>query len=149
LSTPNPQDLTEAIRAALAAGNKIAAIKLYREQTGLGLAEAKQAVERMESQFRQSAAPDVTLPPTNPPSRNQAGAIKEAILAGEKITAIKLYRAQYTTGLAETKRAVEEMEAQLRLASPELFTRPPASKGCLVLVPLLALVGAATWKLLA
>jgi large subunit ribosomal protein L7/L12 len=38
----------EAIRGALAAGNKIAAIKLYRKASGLGLAEAKAAVESME-----------------------------------------------------------------------------------------------------
>jgi len=31
-------------------GRKIAAIKLYREQTGLGLAAAKQDVERMAEQ---------------------------------------------------------------------------------------------------
>lgn len=37
----------EAVQAALAAGNKIEAIKLLREATGLGLAEAKDAVERM------------------------------------------------------------------------------------------------------
>lgn len=38
----------EAIRAALGSGNKIMAIKLYRAATGLGLAEAKAAVEAME-----------------------------------------------------------------------------------------------------
>lgn len=37
------------IRAELARGNKIAAIKLMRAATGLGLAEAKQAVEAMAS----------------------------------------------------------------------------------------------------
>jgi hypothetical protein len=35
------------VRAALAAGNKIEAIKLVRAATGLGLAEAKEMVERM------------------------------------------------------------------------------------------------------
>ena len=35
------------IEAALAQGNKIAAIKLLREATGLGLKESKDAVERM------------------------------------------------------------------------------------------------------
>jgi hypothetical protein len=35
------------IRGEIARGNKIAAIKLMREATGLGLAEAKQAVEAM------------------------------------------------------------------------------------------------------
>lgn len=38
----------EAIRGALAAGNRIMAIKLYREATGVGLAEAKAAVEAMD-----------------------------------------------------------------------------------------------------
>jgi ribosomal protein L7/L12 len=34
-------------RALLQAGNKIEAIKVYREMTGAGLAEAKAAVERL------------------------------------------------------------------------------------------------------
>lgn len=34
------------IRDLIAAGKKLAAIKLYRERTGAGLAEAKDAVER-------------------------------------------------------------------------------------------------------
>jgi len=34
------------IQEALRSGNKIEAIKLYREVTGLGLAEAKEAIER-------------------------------------------------------------------------------------------------------
>ena len=38
----------QAIVAALQAGNKIEAIKLCREATGLGLAEAKDFVERLE-----------------------------------------------------------------------------------------------------
>ena len=33
---------------ALRRGNKIEAIKIYRELTGVGLAEAKQAIERTE-----------------------------------------------------------------------------------------------------
>lgn len=37
----------EAVQAEIAAGNKIEAIKLLREATGLGLKEAKDAVERM------------------------------------------------------------------------------------------------------
>ena len=37
-----------AIADALRGGNKIEAIKIYRELTGVGLAEAKQAIERAE-----------------------------------------------------------------------------------------------------
>lgn len=37
------------VRAYLRAGKKIQAIKVYRELTGVGLKEAKDAVERMEA----------------------------------------------------------------------------------------------------
>jgi ribosomal protein L7/L12 len=40
--------LTPQIQDALRRGNKIEAIKIYRELTGVGLAEAKQAIERAE-----------------------------------------------------------------------------------------------------
>ncbi len=43
------QQLLDDIRAHLAAGRKIEAIKLYREATGAGLAEAKEAVELIEA----------------------------------------------------------------------------------------------------
>jgi hypothetical protein len=41
------EDVAGEVRASLAAGNKIEAIKLVRAATGLGLAEAKDIVERM------------------------------------------------------------------------------------------------------
>ena len=40
------------VRGLLQAGRKIEAIKVYREATGAGLAEAKQAVERIEATIR-------------------------------------------------------------------------------------------------
>lgn len=43
-----PPDVLTAIRAELARGNKISAIKLMRDATGLGLAEAKREVESLE-----------------------------------------------------------------------------------------------------
>lgn len=45
--TLSPEALTR-IQDALRAGNKIQAIKIMREATGLGLAEAKDAVEAMQ-----------------------------------------------------------------------------------------------------
>jgi hypothetical protein len=41
-----PDDGLGEVRQLAAAGEKIAAIKLYRQLTGAGLAEAKEAVER-------------------------------------------------------------------------------------------------------
>ncbi len=46
LGVEMPKDKMDDIRALSAAGQKIEAIKLYRERTGVGLAEAKAAVER-------------------------------------------------------------------------------------------------------
>ena len=40
--------LSPQIQEALRRGNKIEAIKIYREITGVGLAEAKQAIDRAE-----------------------------------------------------------------------------------------------------
>jgi ribosomal protein L7/L12 len=41
-------ELAPQVQEALRRGNKIEAIKLYRELTGVGLAEAKQAIDRAE-----------------------------------------------------------------------------------------------------
>ena len=45
-----PEESLDQIKDALAQGNKIDAIRLYRECTGAGLAEAKIAVERLEAE---------------------------------------------------------------------------------------------------
>ncbi len=47
-SSPLDPDFEDELRSLLAAGQKIAAIKRYREQTGAGLADAKNAVEALE-----------------------------------------------------------------------------------------------------
>jgi ribosomal protein L7/L12 len=44
----------QAIDAEIFGGRKIAAIKLYREATGIGLKEAKDAIEDIEKDLRQS-----------------------------------------------------------------------------------------------
>ncbi|OHB72114.1 MAG: hypothetical protein A2V70_10530 [Planctomycetes bacterium RBG_13_63_9] len=46
-SSPQPKGLDARVLAELQAGRKIAAVKLYREATGLGLKAAKDAVEEL------------------------------------------------------------------------------------------------------
>jgi hypothetical protein len=46
------EELKEQVRTLLLQGNKIEAIKIYREATGLGLKESKDAVEFIESELR-------------------------------------------------------------------------------------------------
>lgn len=53
----------ERIRAAIFAGRKIEAIKLYRECTGKGLKEAKDFVEALEAELRRLAPDQFTAPP--------------------------------------------------------------------------------------
>ena len=60
------QELSEAQRQAvqntLFAGRKIEAIKLLREATGLGLKEAKDLAEAMESELRQQSPEKFSAP---------------------------------------------------------------------------------------
>ncbi len=57
-----PPDKLEQIKEDLFHGRKIDAIKLYREYTNVGLAEAKQAVEKIEAELG-SSTPGKSAPP--------------------------------------------------------------------------------------
>jgi hypothetical protein len=75
----------------------------------------------------------------------QQAAVDQAIYRGEKIEAIKLYRAAANTGLKEAKEAVEERESFLRSQDPSRFS--VAKTGCLGLLLLSALPFLAVWML--
>ena len=47
--SPSPSGAPPGVMEAIQAGNIIEAIKCYREATGLGLAEAKDAVEKLRT----------------------------------------------------------------------------------------------------
>ena len=85
-------------------GQKIRAIKLYRELHGVGLKEAKLAVEAIERD-----------PGSGPPKRSTTATepwlekVRDLISVGRKIEAIKHYRDHTGAGLAEAKRAVDDM----------------------------------------
>ncbi len=100
-----PDDLAQ-VRSLIERGNKIGAIKQYRELTGLGLKEAKDAVEAIE---RGQAPPAVASPRAQPPApaRLVLPHSRELLKANRKIEAIKLYRGATGLGLKEAKDAVE------------------------------------------
>lgn len=88
----------------------IHAIKLYREATGAGLAEAKHAVEAMarnEYVKPPSAARDYDNPILE-------ARIKSLLARGQKVEAVKIYREEYGIGLKEAKDAVDRMEASMK-----------------------------------
>lgn len=120
----NP-DLDAEIRALLAEGRKIDAVKRLREETGIGLAEAKDAVEALER--------------GGPPSAGEPGesSVDAEIVAlmeqGRKIDAINAYRGQTGCGLKEAKDAVEALAADHRIVAP-------SGSGCLGVLLFLAAV---------
>ena len=69
--------------------------------------------------------------------------IKRALFAGQKIAAIKIYREQTNSGLADAKEAIERLEAELRASSPEKFTAAPVKVGCVGVVLAVVLLGVA------
>jgi len=119
----------EAILAEVKGGNKIAAIKLCREASGMGLAEAKDWVEKLET------SPGALLPSAGELAGTLAP-VAELLFKGEKIAAIKLYREQVKpgAGLKESKEAVEQLEAGLRAQHPEKFIAPAQNAGCTALL---------------
>src|SRR5262245_43442110 len=89
--------LPEDVRAALNRGDKIGAIRLLREQMGLGLAEAKAAVDAVQMSVLQPVQSTDQLPRV----------VTEALSAGRKIEAIKLLREATGLGLKEAKLKVD------------------------------------------
>jgi ribosomal protein L7/L12 len=112
MDTPALQQLLDDIKAEIAAGHKIAAIKLYRDATGAGLAEAKEAVELIEAGKPPKAVDRPPQPDEPAPQR-----VSAAISAGNLIEAIRLYRTATGVGLKEAKEAVDALAMQLNPAT--------------------------------
>lgn len=105
----------------IAQGNKIGAIKLYREVFDTSLTEAKEAIEQLAdgkpiTQVNVLAEGEVLQP------RNELleAQIQQLVQDGKKIEAIKRYRETYHTGLKESKEAIEAYETGGVLPVPSL-----------------------------
>jgi ribosomal protein L7/L12 len=103
MSAPPGHGSLEEARRTLAGQAKMRAIKLYRDANRTGWAEAAEAVDSIRAGRAPAAGTTSALP------RAEALAIGEALRAGNKIEAIKLYREHTGLGLKEAKDAVEEM----------------------------------------
>ncbi len=124
------------VRELVAQGNKIEAIKVYREITGVGLKEAKDAVEALERGQPVIVPADATIVSgagmtvaalRNFQSSAEAmDAVKKEIRNGNKLKAIQLHREYFGTSLADSKTAVEQMETDMNLQAAPPDTEPPA-----------------------
>ena len=119
---------------------------LYRELTGLGLAEAKQQIELLESSI--SPAPSAIAKPGHDQEYPAIGAsmtsdplsaVSEQLFRGNRIEAIKIYRESAKVGLKEAKERVDALEASLRNTAPEKFAVRSARSGCLGVLTFLSL----------
>ena len=125
LDYSNP--LVPEIRDLAREGRKIEAIKRLRERTGLGLREAKDAVDAIEA--------GRPVPPTDPHSAAKkldlilehlriappaaiGDEVRDRVRSGQIVEAIRLYRANTGVGLKEAKDAVDAMARELGGDSP-------------------------------
>ncbi len=95
-----------AVRDALARGDKIGAIKLLREQTGVGLKEAKEVIDALESGQSLNIA-------TKQVSVVSDSEIEQLIRDDKMIYAIKAYREKTGASLKEAKDAVDAIKAAM------------------------------------
>ena len=122
----NTQTLPPDVLAALAEGETIAAIKLLRERTGLGLKEAKEVIDQHLSGNPVALAAgarvgmgEVPLPAT----------VVAALQGGNKIEAIRLLREATGLGLKEAKDVIDASSNSRGRVGEELSPGQVATSG--------------------
>jgi ribosomal protein L7/L12 len=106
--TPRPDALRAHVARLLAQGGKLEAIKLLRERTGVGLAEAKQAVEAIARE-EAIVPPAPGLAATIERARQMSEEVRRLAAKGQKTEAIKLLREKSGIGLKEAKDLVDRL----------------------------------------
>lgn len=111
-------DAIDHVRKLVASGRTIDAIKLYREVTGLGLKEAKDAIDRCADGGSLEFAEDVAAGKAAlDGSAAVDGEIRGLLESGRKIEAIKLLRERSRLDLTTAKAIIDSMEADLNRAA--------------------------------
>ena len=115
-------DQVKEIVRLMQSGNEIEAIKIYRQITGVGLVEAKAAVEAIQSGSPVQLAPAQNSAQTaysmGGLTPDQTAMILQLVSSGQKIEAIKRYRSLTNVGLAQAKAAVESFGPNGQQAVP-------------------------------
>lgn len=111
----SPEEQARELQRLAAAGKKVEAIAIYRELTGVDLAQAKADIEALIAEA-QADGMSVTI-------INTPDSILDELAKGNKIVAIKIFREMSSAGLKEAKEAVEEVEPLLRYGREEALIR--------------------------
>lgn len=134
-----PSELSTQVLQALQQGRTVEAIKLLREERGIGLKEARELVDGWQA--------DQPLPAESggTPS-GMSDQVRRALEQGHKIEAIRLLREERGLGLKASKETIEAWLAE----NPQLAqrcVRRGGSGGMLVVIVFL-LLGVAAWLML-
>lgn len=141
------ESLPPEVRAAMDRGNKLDAIRLLRTKTGIGLAEAKDAVET-------GRMPDGETPSQSHAYDQLPAEVVAELNRGNKIEAIKLLREARSLGLKEAKDIVDAAEYGIRptplgeatsLAPGQV---PHSGFRPLLVVAVVVFIGVVAWYLL-
>lgn len=112
------------VKALIAGKKKIQAIAVYREMTGAGLREAKEAIEALTEE---SVLDGVSSGSRFSSSADVIDEIKRQLRKGNKIEAIRAHREYFGVGLKEAKEAVEIIESDMKFQpAPVIDDEPPA-----------------------
>ncbi len=106
IDLPRPSatsSVVDEVLELLSAGRKVDAVRRYREAKGVSLAAAKEAVDALAQQQH---------PGTSVADDPLAREVLSLMEGGQKIEAIRRYRAATGSGLADAKRAVETLAAE-------------------------------------
>lgn len=140
MDAPSLQKLLDDIKAEIASGNKITAIQLYRDATGVGLSEAKDAVELIAAGKPPKTGATAVLPD------DAMQRVSALVIAGRKIEAIKYYRQAAGVDLKDAKDAVDALEGRINPAA--VVTRNAAVRRVVVFALLITVGFAALMFLL-
>ena len=119
MSTQLTESQLEQVKAAIQAGNKLEAIRIFRDATGKSLPEAKQYVEKLfvqsdDGAIKRNEEFDTGL------DKEILEKISDAIVAGKQIEAIKIYRNASGKNLNDAKKFITHMSSRLRESGQKL-----------------------------
>jgi LSD1 subclass zinc finger protein len=108
-----PRASLDEVRRLAQSGNVLEAIKRYRELYGVGLKEAKDAVEALAAGKVVEVHQVFSGPLSAEETSRVLEEVQELIRSGEKIAAIKRYREVNDVSLTKAKEVVDQVEAAL------------------------------------
>jgi large subunit ribosomal protein L7/L12 len=139
IPAPEPDSLEAELLELIRGQKRLLAVKLYRERTGVGIAEAKGFIEELRARHG-IACGDLDSELSDAIAASEPHGVEAEILelmrGRKKIEAIKLYRQRSGVGLKEAKDFVEALAAKHGVVA--------ASRGgCAAIVLLMVLAGSA------